>query len=403
MRLPALLIPITIVFCFVLTACNKSKSVGVTAKAEKIEVQYIQEIKLSALIDSIHSYVPLQTDETPLIGRIDKIIAADSAYFILDKRFYKGVLKFNKQGLFLNTIGSFGEGNGEYGSPMEIVLNKNMIEVFDGSNFSVLQFGKNGQFKEELRIPYWVNEAFQFSETEKIIYCPTDYSPDGEIDVGVVSIVSNDFEHVKKTFFPYEEVLDDAPFSGLLSYYSGAFTYVKTALGEFYTVNKKGDCNLRFVVDFGKYRWPIDKETMKSDQEKTEEMFFNGGIMSIAHRLCESGNYLTFHTLMIDEKNAPSKINDDRDRWLCIVDKSANKLYAIKTIINDIDGLPFAFPISTDGEYFLSVLSSELFKDGAIPETSKQYPKTSNTLAALNKVSNPVLVKFKFRIPLLIN
>lgn len=392
-------LPLLYLILLALTCCNTRQQSNTTQNSEKIKVEYIQEVNLSVLIDSNYTYLPLQTISTPFIGRISKIISTDSAYYILDARFAKGVFKFDKHGKFLQPIGKYGEGNGEYSSLMDILFYKNQVEVYDGSNFSALRFDHNGKFLEENRIPYWVNEAYQFSDTEKIIFCPTDYSPDGKVEIGVVSLVSNDLKNIKETYFPYEEVLDDAPLSGLLSRYGTEFTYVKPVLAEFYTIDQDRKIKLRFTANFGKYRWPIDVETMKSNQEETEELFFNGDIMSLPHRLCENKEYLIFHTIMIDKKNAPSQIKDERDRWLCIFNKSTNKIYAVKNIVNDIDGLPFNFPISTEGEYFISVLSSEQLNntDSQIMTNSNPYPSVKSVLDTLGNASNPILVKFKFR------
>ena len=393
------LLPFLIVVSLFLNSCSTNPNSNAVQAGEKIEVEYIPEIKLSALIDSSYTYLPLQTVSTPLIGRINKIISTDSAYYILDARFAKSVLKFDKRGKFLHAIGKYGEGNGEYSSLMDILFHNNQVEVYDGSNFSALRFDHHGKFLEEYRIPYWVNEAYQFSDTEKILYCPTDYSPDGKVEMGVISILSNDLEDVVTTYFPYEEVLDDAPLSGVLNKYGTDFTYVKPVLAEFYTINQLGKLKARFTADFGKYRWPIDVEAMKANQSAAEELFFNGDVMSAVHRLCENKDYLSFHTIMIDKKNAPSSIKDVRDRWLCIFNKTTNKLYAIKSVINDIDGLPFSFPISTEGEDFISVLSSEqLSNEGSAAETNPNlHSSVKSMLDTVSNASNPILVKFKFR------
>lgn len=399
MKLSQLLL---IILLFVFIHCGTDKLSEPVQIGKKIEVEFIPEIKLSALIDSSYNYIPLETNSAPLIGRMNKIISTDSNYYILDSRFAKGVMKFSKKGKFIQSIGKYGEGNGEYSSLMDILVYNNQVEVFDGSNFSVLRFDHHGQFLEENRIPYWVNEAYQFSDTKKIVYCPTDYSPDVKVEIGVISILSNDFKEVTKTYFPYEEVLDDAPLSGLLTKHNQEFTYVKPVLAEFYTIDHEGKLTGRFTADFGKYRWPIDVETMKANESAAENLFFEGNIMSAVHRLCENSDYLTFHSLMIDKANAPSKINDDRDRWLCIFVKKDNKVFAIKKVVNDIDGLPFSFPISTEGEDFISVLSSEQLTDPGIKilTGSTRHASVKSMLDTLKNDSNPILVKFKFRTPL---
>ncbi len=379
-----------------LIGCDLKKN---TTSDKEIRVNYIEQINLSELIDSQFEYVPLQTTSVPLIGSIHKVVATDSTYFVLDSQFSKRLFVFNKRGEFLRTIGEKGEGDGEYLNPSEVIVSKNNIEIVDGSNFSILRFNAIGEFEEEYRVPYWVNEAFQYNEDSKIIYCPTDYSPNGKVDMGVVSIVSNDFSKTLNSFFPYEEVLDDAPFPGFLSYHNDSFTYVKTILGEFYTINEKMEAVPRFKVDFGKHQWPVDLEVLKSDQEEVEKLFLQGGIMSIAHRLCENPDYLTFHTLMIDRDKGYRKIVESRDRWLCIFNKANEQLYAIKQVINDIDNVPFSFPIAVDNDYFVGVLSPELLhRQRSLHQDISGYDlHILNLMDTVNDTSNPILIKFKFR------
>lgn len=73
-----------------------------------------QVYKFSDIFDSI-GFVKLETRDDALIGRIDRIIAVDNKYVILDGSISKAVFVFD--GKVLNRIGRNGRGPREYESP----------------------------------------------------------------------------------------------------------------------------------------------------------------------------------------------------------------------------------------------------------------------------------------------
>ena len=56
----------------------------------------------------------LKKTESSLIGKIDRVIIADSLIFVLDARIAKKLFVFRHNGQFVRTIGSQGKGEGEY-------------------------------------------------------------------------------------------------------------------------------------------------------------------------------------------------------------------------------------------------------------------------------------------------
>lgn len=74
------------------------------------EIDRIQ--KLSQLIDSV-VYIPLETSENCLIGRISKIVYSERCFYILDDT-ANCLFKFDESGRFLSKYDHVGKGPFEY-------------------------------------------------------------------------------------------------------------------------------------------------------------------------------------------------------------------------------------------------------------------------------------------------
>jgi hypothetical protein len=391
-------------FAFVLTQCSTKKN---DVNFEIISVNFRENILLSELIETNYEYLPLQSANVPLIGAVNKLIVTEEEYFILDSKFSKQLLRFNHAGQFLNSYGSIGEGYGQYMSASEVILNNDEVELVDYSNSSILKFKKNGEFIDEYKVPYWIDEAFQFDDTKKIFYSPYDLSQEGGINNGIISIASNDLNKIYKSYLPYQEVLDDSPFPGFLTRHDSKFTFAHTVTGELYYIDEQMNFLPRFKVDFNPHHWPLSKDEIIKDQDRAEVLFNQGGVMSVIHRLCETDDFLTFHTLMVNRDNINHSAKPSPDTWFCIYDKAKRELYAFKEVINDIDGGPFPLPLAVEKNNFLGVISSEHLLNTSNKNTlNESFPEHYNTLKALkdslNISSNPILMRYQLKSNLII-
>ena len=85
-------ISVFLLLVILLIQCGADQRAEDPQPPKKIEVNYISEIKLSELVEPGCEYLPLQTDQTPIIGYVDKLVSTDSAYYILDVRFSKNLM-----------------------------------------------------------------------------------------------------------------------------------------------------------------------------------------------------------------------------------------------------------------------------------------------------------------------
>ena len=384
-----------------LFSCNQEATQD--AKFKIINVKYLEKVKLSDLIKQDYSYLPLQSDTNDLIGDASRIIINDSLIYILDSNISKRIFCFNTSGQLRYSFGALGDGPGEYNNPSDLAITKDELLVHDGDNFTMLTYDLAGNFRQEEMIGLWLEEFIPFMDNQFLVYSPTNYSPDGlEGEPYVLRIMTADFQQTVKGFFPYEEVLDDASFSGLLTSYQDNYSYARPIYGDIYTIDNKSHLLPRYKIDFGKHSWPITMEEIKNNQDSMEELFFKGGIMTIVHRLLETKNYFVFQTFMINKDEKRNKLDYTKDRWWCIYKKGGDKCFAIHKIINDIDGGVFSFPIATSGNLFVSrILAESLI--GSINDKNKIHREGGNfknlqtMVDSLTIFSNPVLMTFKLK------
>lgn len=119
-----------------------------------INVQNLSLIDAGSVL-SLSRAVPLETLPENLIGGIDKIIYADSTFFILDRELGKCVYAFDYNGQFITTIGYAGRGPDEYIEPTDIFYNHctKRIAVWDQFSHRFLEFDRCGNFIGSKSVP----------------------------------------------------------------------------------------------------------------------------------------------------------------------------------------------------------------------------------------------------------
>jgi len=373
-----------ITIILVICACSKKQTISTIA------ANLHSEKKISAIVSGNYDIITLKSDTNHFIGKVDKMLIHKNEYFILDKQFSKKIHRFDKNGELINTIGKIGDANGEYQNPSTFLISDGKIEIFDSDNFKKLDYSLDGNFLEEQKIAYWVKEVFEFNDLERIVFSPTDFSLNGKENLkSVISIMDSSYSKISESYFSYQEVLDDAPFPGLLNVGYNRFVYTKPLLNEIYEIGESGRLESIFKIDFGRYNWPISADQIQNDQSKSEELFSNGMIMSIVHNLLDSKDYLTFNVIKAEN----SGLNDEKDTWWCVYNKRTEELDCYHTLIDEVNGLKIKNPVYTEDEYFYSTVDVESILDTSSGESIVLDSLKRN----LNYLSSPVIIKYRLK------
>ena len=110
----------------------------------------MQKAKLSNLVDSIQ-YLPLETNDSSLIGNISRIVATPHQIFVGD-RLANSVFVFNKQGKFLHKICRQGRGPEEYIRLYDFDVNEQDSSIYFYCGTHIQIYDYNGNYKQTVPI-----------------------------------------------------------------------------------------------------------------------------------------------------------------------------------------------------------------------------------------------------------
>lgn len=150
-----------ILVLFIATNCTENKSSKCLSGPNTSEGYSTIDIDLSPeFYDSIMSniapptFIVLKESDNTLYSEIDKIVADDDFYYILDSYSAKTVVSFTKDGKAHTKYGNIGQGPGEYAKPWDIDVDSEYLYILDSNMKKVLQFKKDGTFVKEQSIPF---------------------------------------------------------------------------------------------------------------------------------------------------------------------------------------------------------------------------------------------------------
>ncbi len=133
--------------CLTLSNCRSSSS---SDKYPEI-VTYPFCSTISSLSDIIQSIevIPLTKQNDFILGFMPRILHRDSCFYIGDPGHSKLIYRFRQDGHFLNTIGAFGKGPGEYLSLSDFYVDETTDDIYTLSypDLRLYRFDKEGNFK----------------------------------------------------------------------------------------------------------------------------------------------------------------------------------------------------------------------------------------------------------------
>ncbi|MCE2435673.1 MAG: 6-bladed beta-propeller [Candidatus Latescibacteria bacterium] len=132
---------------------------------------------------SLTDAITLERPETgPFLGRVRTITVLDDYIIIVDE----SVRVFDKEGSYKWSIGSRGDGEGQYKIPGEpvVIPNTGQILIYDGGTGQTLRFSIKGEFLGQLKLPErrFINRMV-VSEDHNLIHTYVDKNKNGMLCV----------------------------------------------------------------------------------------------------------------------------------------------------------------------------------------------------------------------------
>lgn len=351
-----------------LTSCNSSSD------QSAINLKDLKNSEQTFDIESLFefTYIPLEyKSECPIIN-IDKAIMTDEFIFIKSDN---SIYKFSLEGEFLNSIGTIGQGPGEYLSIMDIAVNEtdNCVYVVDFVGKKILIYNYESKYIDNIPLEAWVSHI---ESTNNQILISTMNASGVEKDKLIVydakgkelAHFNNDVKYELQEFYMYpdiktiqildQDVIFRQPFNDTI-----------------YTYNpQKQSLEKRFVFDFENLHMPYD---ILASYDLFSSQYTN---YCFIEDITEDNDFLFINLsncgksekYVINKSEGASYKVDNNDAGLLIKESSY-----------------YFWPLWSCSGNLISFLNA----DELIQRASKvKNPVLSNIISSLNEDSNPILV-----------
>ena len=145
----------------------------------------ISTVKISideAYYDSVASrisdttFMILDEDDNTMFSYVDKIVAYNDKYYLLDQSALRTVVSFEKDGSPGHRYGRVGQGPGEYVFPWDMDVDETGVYVLDTNSKKVIHYSEEGTFLGERSLPFFA-DALKRLKNGNFIF---NITPDGK-------------------------------------------------------------------------------------------------------------------------------------------------------------------------------------------------------------------------------
>jgi hypothetical protein len=381
-------------------SCNNNDSTPTATTTIDLTGTPKKKFNISTIAKSI-KYVPLETNDSCIIGTVNQIIICNDRYILTDVNNVNSVFCFDFNGKFITKIGNQGEGPGEYRIPDYVFYDfvEESIYILDDRGRKIIKYDKNGTFISETRLEVIADCVSKLTNERYAIYTRFDdiSAYNGDNNYSNIYITDENI-HIIKKFIPYSQNINSANIIGVVnpfcSFSNDSVSVIIPYDNNIYHVNSI-NCFPAYSIDFGKHNMPDnffrDIITSKYSNPMFTIKYINDGNFSYLMSFMESRDWLNLNY----KKNG--KLTT------CYYSKKTGEVFeTYYPLNNDVDGA-FFFPLmATDGYNFYSIVYpytlkllqkdnkeiKGLFTNKEI-HPSKEIVKLSNLV---NENDNPIIV-----------
>lgn len=344
----------------------------------------------SLLIDSI-TYIPLETSEEALVGKIEAIYEWDNRFYIWDQQ-SEAIFIFSKQGKFITKIAKKGRGAEEYVQLKLFYLNPRNGGMYIRCDVSqsILHYNYNGEFVARIPCKFITAGFTILGQDTLVLYggkLPNQETFRESFPDQFRYVMMKDNRIIKKDLpGRYNETLTNVVGRrNQFVYFSDTTSFIESLGNEIYRVANDGSLIPRFSVDFGEYTFPLtfdtpdDRiagiiETEKKDRDKWCRMY---GII-------ETDDYLLV------------RYSFQGYGYKAIYSKQTQKTYNIGPIwLNDIDYIAMPSIHNSSNNYLLGSIEAHSIISGV--ESPHATARIKELAKNMDEMDNPVIAILKMK------
>jgi len=344
-------------------------------------------LDFSFIVDSTY-YTKLSTSPASLIGDIDKILFIEERIIIVEWQRRQSVLLFNRNGTFITKIGIQGNGPGEYLNIRDVAIDKTnaQIVLLDDFGRKLLFYDLDGKLLSFKRLFYYPvgffifdNGAFLFYQARDVnIHIPSSCNFSLLFALPDQEIISKSLPYNYLEKYPMNKMgsLHSFNVCNKVALYNPIFTNLIYEIKEFNRIEA------RYSINIG------SKDIVKA--------FNIGTTTNDIPKLLNTGKFYFFEGESVSTENFlyfRVKLGGD-----CFYSKNTGNLYcgnAFRLSLDRADIISFYSPITSDGDFFVSVIwPYKLLKN---PPRKQLNNELKLLIDSLKEEDNPILFFYSLK------
>lgn len=382
----------SILLIILLCSCNRSKDHTTLDELIKIDLLSDADMTLSNIsgIASDIKYIPLQTIDSSLISRIEKVVITDDNIYINNRS--TDILCFDRNGYFESRLSKSGRGPGEYTFIQDFDISSDSKKLILLSNGKILLFNIMGNefiFSKSIDLYEGVLKISFIPGTENILLSNGPWFGN-ESSLNLVINFDRDTLLLKPNFYTYEKLgpgfraTNDA-----IQYKLGDKVCFKEGFSDtiFYVNSKLDRLSPHLVLDS---HGTVPPPKVRGDMEYAKAHAGEFSSVAVAY---EVPRYIFYYYMY---KSTRHKI---------IYDKVSNKKYELaleNAIVDDLNGGPNIdlnmqnctgtyFYTSVDAIKLKNHIQSDDYTNAAVKEQKKKV-ELKGIADSIAETDNPILI-----------
>nr|WP_321522019.1 6-bladed beta-propeller [uncultured Macellibacteroides sp.] len=395
-------------FCILCCSCNKKEKQDKIVIPVRDVVGTGSILNLSDYAESIE-YIPLETNDSVLITKIDQIALEDGAIVINDGSYSCKV--FDENGKYRCRVGRLGEGPDEFVSIRDIDLIPGTNQLFmEASPRKYFLYNIDGNLIQHIKYPNYPPDyrAYGVTRLNANIYYADIVSYLNIHYQGMLFRVDSSLSEIIKEFpnYVHREKEDKHSFSGT---HEVATTYrfkdnvrtYKAISDTVFTVGPDMKMRAAYIFDFGKYKATPECLLAKIRNKEHNYIYPRGIFESDAFLFLNifMGNHAPEQFTFVKTYSEGTKVNFTNYNVYGVFNKKTGELKLLNQpekgkqgFKNDLDGGMVFWPnyISSDGK-MVSFCDAQDFLDYC-ESLEDPSPEIKRLAANLSPDSNPIIV-----------
>lgn len=317
---------------------------------------------LSTLAKS-YQLLPLETNDTSLLGGINKLVYHDDLMYLLDKRYTAKVFVFTaKGGKFVRKFGQIGNGPGEYSNIDDFSIDEeNQLLYLLADRNRLMTYSLDGSYMSARTLPFMATHL-EYMNNRFYFVCDL-------TDMDNLLVTDMDF-NLLSGYFPNDQYKDNYRILlHPLQKKGDEVLFHRFLDNKIYRIDKEGQLSVAYRLEFGSDS--ISLEGIDRFTEKDLKNMMKTKVGNVKY-FTETDNYAF---IVFFDKNSPC---------VSVLDRKTNqaKSYGFSSLKDDFIGkdFPILEYVYPDGS-FTSV----------IPYNLMEHLVESALIQNINEESNPVL------------